>query len=159
MTRLATIQQGAGERTSSPGQLSCKLTVSELARLFDLKAPTVRYYEQIGVLPAARRTPAGYRLYGREDMRRLAFIQKAKRLGLELGEIGEILALRDRGQAPCTYVRQLLEQMIEEIDPRISELQELRAELRSLNTRARGLGVSPSAGGTCHILEKTSARR
>jgi len=130
------------------------LKVGELAQRFDLHASTLRYYEQIGLLPAARRTAAGYRLYGGNDAARLEFIQKAKRLGLELGEIREILALRERGEAPCCYVRDLVGHKIQEIDRRVEELEDMRRELRALEERASELAMKPSDVGICHIIEK-----
>jgi DNA-binding transcriptional MerR regulator len=130
------------------------LKVGELARRFDLHPATLRYYEQIGLLPAAKRTAAGYRLYGGDDAARLEFIQKAKRLGLELGEIREILAFRERGEAPCCYVRELVGHKIEEVDRRIEELEDMRRELRALQERTDDLAAPAADAGFCHIIEK-----
>jgi MerR family transcriptional regulator, gold-responsive activator of gol and ges genes len=60
------------------------LTVGQLAHATGVSAKTIRYYEQIGVLPAPRRSAAGYRQYSRHDVHRLLFIRRARALGLSL---------------------------------------------------------------------------
>jgi DNA-binding transcriptional MerR regulator len=104
-------------------------TISDLAAQADLTAATVRYYEQLGLLPAPARTPAGYRTYGDEDLDRLRFIKGAQRGGRRLREIGELLAIRDRGLCPCGHTAKLLRQRMVEIDQEVARLGEIRAEL------------------------------
>ena len=106
-------------------------TVSDLAAQAGLTAATVRYYEQLGLLPAPARTAAGYRTYGDEalDLDRLRFIKGAQRVGLRLREIGELLAIRDRGLCPCGHTTKLLRQRMAEIDQEVARLGEVRAEL------------------------------
>jgi len=60
------------------------LTISQLARRSGVPASTLRYYEKVGVLPAASRTDSGYRLYDEDALARLTFVQRAKALGIEL---------------------------------------------------------------------------
>jgi len=67
------------------------LTIGELARDVGLNPPTIRYYEEIGLIPEAPRSESGYRLYSEEDARRLKFIQRAKMLSLSLEEIKEMV--------------------------------------------------------------------
>src|ERR687897_2918230 len=100
---------------------------------------TVRYSERLGLLPPRGRTAAGYRIYREADIERLTFIKTSQRLGIALDEIGEILALRDRGAAPCDYVRGVLCRQVAEIDRRLDELTALRAELVALDRLADGL--------------------
>ena len=64
-----------------------KLRITELARRAGVSAPTLRYYEEVGLLRPAVRSEAGYRLYGPEALGRIGFIQRAKALGLTLREI------------------------------------------------------------------------
>ncbi|MHB8621420.1 MAG: MerR family DNA-binding protein [Chloroflexota bacterium] len=85
---------------------------------------------------------------------RLEFIQKAKRLGLELGDIREIMAFRERGEAPCCCVRDLVGHKIQEVDRRVAELEDMRRELRALQERANDLAARPSNTDSCHIIEK-----
>ena len=85
------------------------LRISQLASEFGLNPKTIRYYEEIGLLSAPKRSEAGYRLYGSPDRERLAFIQKAKAIGLSLTEIRELLTLHSKGQQPCEQVQELLQ--------------------------------------------------
>jgi MerR family transcriptional regulator, copper efflux regulator len=82
------------------------LTIGKAARQAGMGIDTVRYYERAGLLPAAPRTPAGYRLYTGQDVERLHFIRRAKRLGFSLEEIAELLRL-NAGQGGRAQVRQL----------------------------------------------------
>ncbi len=115
------------------------LLIGELARRAETSAKTIRYYEDIGVLPPALRLPNGYRVYGAEDEARLRFVRGARSLGLALEDITEILAFRDRNEAPCRYVVDLLQAKIQEIDARIAKLERLRDDLRDLNRAAECL--------------------
>ncbi len=80
------------------------MRIGELATQVGVNPKTVRYYESIGVLPEPERT-IGYRDYDETYAGRLTFIRTAQRLGITLDEVKEILAFRERGQVPCTYVR------------------------------------------------------
>lgn len=127
------------------------MRIGALAELLGLNPRTIRYYEQIGLIPAAARTGAGYRDYGESDRQRLDFVRRSRHLGFSLEEIGEILQLRDGGQAPCEYVRGRLDARLDEIDGRIRELRALEAELTALRALADEL---PQGGvSTCRIIE------
>ncbi len=135
------------------------LRVGELAARAGVNPRTVRYYESIGLLPAPRRGPNGYRLYGPGDLARLRFVRRAQSLGLSLGAIGDILALADAGEWPCARVRAAAERRIAEIDRQIAELQRLRDHLSELAGRAEQLarvGGSPAGGASgtlCPAIE------
>src|SRR5882672_7668111 len=86
------------------------LLIGELARRSGASRKTIRLYEARGILPPARRTASGYRLYPAEVAGILAFIEQARRLGLTLAEVRAIVALRRSGSTPCVHVRRLLEQ-------------------------------------------------
>ena len=109
--------------------MSEQLLIGELARRAGVSAKTVRYYEEMGLLPPAERLPNSYRVYRPEDVDRLRFVRGARSLGLTLDDIGEVLAFRDRGEAPCRYVVNLLHAKIEDVDARITELQRLPESL------------------------------
>ncbi|MCV7586753.1 MerR family transcriptional regulator, partial [Micrococcus luteus] len=80
------------------------MRIGEVARASGTTSKTLRYYEEVGLLPAADRTPAGYRDYGAEVLDRLDFIRRGQAAGLTLAQIGQVLDIRDRGQAPCRHV-------------------------------------------------------
>lgn len=122
------------------------MRIGQLADQLGLNPKTIRYYESIGLLADPGRTPAGYRIYGDDDLERLTFIKTAQRLSITLDEIREILALRDHSQRPCDYVRDLLHRQVDEIDERIAELRALRRQLVHLDEIADDL---PDTGPSC----------
>lgn len=131
------------------------MLIGELARRTGVNPKTIRYYEEVGVLPPARRAPSRYRQYGDEDVERLEFIRNAKALGVTLEEIKELLAFRDRGVAPCLYVLRLLDAKVKEIQGRIRGLRMLARDLRRLQRAAAKVPAKELAARArfCHILE------
>ncbi len=123
----------------SNSSFSKTLRIGELARASGVSTKTIRFYEAQGVLPPARRGDNGYRLYQADDIDRLRFIRGARSLDFSLDDLKEILALRDRGEAPCRYVVQLLAQKAAEIEERIRQLEHLQTELRQLLAQAADL--------------------
>ena len=109
-----------------------QLFIGQLAAQHGLNPRTLRYYERLGLLPRAERTASGYRVYGEQTAPRLAFITKAKSLGLTLKEIRRILAVRASGKLPCRSVQRLLYEHVERIDEQIAHLHALKAELTAL---------------------------
>lgn len=126
------------------------MRIGELARLGDVNPKTIRYYESIGLLPEPVRTSSGYRDYDKTYVDRLTFIRTAQRLGITLDEVREILTFRERGEAPCSYVRGVLDAQVATIDRRIRELGDLRRQLTELAAEADRL---PESGGTCRLIE------
>ncbi len=134
------------------------MRIGELAGRLDLNTQTIRYYERIGLLPEPGRTQAGYRAYGEEDERRLRFVKNARSVGLPLGEVKEILALHERGEAPCRYVTEAIARRAEEVERQIAALTQFKEELDSLYERARKQPApEPQQGGYCHIIETGTA--
>ena len=118
----------------------------------------MRYYEDIGLLPAPPRLESGYRDYEPSTLDRLAFIRAAQGVGLSLGEIRGILALRDQGETPCGHVLDLLRTRSAELDRRIAELRTLRGELNRLVARAEGLDPTDcDPARICHLVGDMSA--
>ena len=129
------------------------MRIGELARRCAVTTRAIRHYERVSILAAAERTEAGYRLYGEDAPSRLAFVRAAQGVGLTLGEIAEVIAFRDRGQARCGHVLALIERRTAELAERIGEMQMLRLELESLAERARSLDPADcSADAVCHII-------
>lgn len=134
------------------------LKIGELARRLDLNPRTIRFYEDAGILPEPARTSGGFRLYGEDDEQRLRFVKAAQRLGLTLGEIKEVMAFRDRDQAPCRYVAGVIELRLTEINQRMREMRTLKQELTELRARMRTEGIAERDGAYCHYLETAAAR-
>lgn len=129
------------------------MRIGELATRSGVPVKTIRYYEGIGVLANPARTASGYRDYDQAAVDRLAFVRAAQALGLKLGEIRQVMALRDRGETPCTHVVDLLERRATEIEGRIAELIRLRGELRRLAERAAGLDPADcQPDQVCHVI-------
>ena len=131
------------------------MLIGEVARRSGLSVKTVRYYETIGILPTADRTTAGYRLYTDIDEERLRFVRAAQAIGFRLDDIREVLAFRDRGEAPCTYVRSRIRKEAADLDRKIAELRRLRAELKALDRIAETLaGDAYDDDCICHVIQK-----
>lgn len=109
-----------------------RLTVSKLARRAGTSPDTVRYYERLGLLRQAERTPAGYREFGEEDVERMRFIQAGQRLGLGLAEIRELLDITEHGLCPCGHARRLLVAKLGEIEAQLASLAAMRDMIRGL---------------------------
>lgn len=109
------------------------MKISEVAALTNTSTKTLRFYENSGLLPPPARTASGYRNYGPEIVDRLRFIHRGQAAGLALQEVRQILAIHDRGEAPCAHVRQLLSTRIDEVRPAAKRLP-LRS-LKRVNAR------------------------
>lgn len=126
------------------------MRIGEVAERLNINTKAIRFYESIGLIPPADRTPSGYRDFDEEDLERLAFIKSAQRFGLSLEDISEIIALRERGERPCDYVLAVVQREISELDGRIKEMRDLRRELVGLVERAQRLPDDPE--GYCRLL-------
>jgi MerR family copper efflux transcriptional regulator len=106
--------------------------IAEVAERSGFTAATLRYYEDIGLMPPAERSAAGYRLYDEAAVERLRFIARAKRLGCSLDEIAELAQAWDGGECGPVQVRlqAMVEAKVAEAQARIAELTTFTAELR-----------------------------
>jgi len=136
--------------------MNSALRIGQLARQFDLNPKTIRYYEELGLLPPAGRAESGYRQYGPEDVARLSFVRKAKLLGLSLGEIAELLALRADGTRPCAWVCAHLDAKVDEVNRQIAALEALRSDLVRLREEALVASGEEATGEVCAIIERQS---
>jgi len=131
-----------------------RMRIGELAERSGVAAKTIRYYEGIGLVPAPPRTGGGYRDYGEDATGRLSFIRAGQSIGLSLGEIREVLAVRDRGEVPCAHVASLIERRVAELSERIGALERMRRDLERLAKRARRTSRTDDQSATyCHIIE------
>ena len=105
--------------------------IGELSDRVGVSAHTIRYYERLGLLELPKRTESGYRIYGEENEERLRFIQKAKRFGLSLDEIKQLIAIRTERKPPCASLKKMVEQHLNNLDCQITEMMSLRQELAS----------------------------
>lgn len=103
--------------------------IGELSRQTAVKVPTIRYYEQIGLLPEAPRTEGNRRLFGKAEVDRLNFIRHSRELGFEIDDIRELLTMAAQPQSSCHQVDSIANNHLVEIDRRIASLTALKAEL------------------------------
>ncbi|MBK5268003.1 MAG: heavy metal-responsive transcriptional regulator [Acidimicrobiia bacterium] len=115
------------------------MRIGELSQRAAVPTKTIRYYEDIGLLPEPERSENGYREYDDDAIARLRFIRDAQASGLTLTEIGSIVDLRDQGETTCDHVVDLLERHLKDLEAHISDLQRTRAQLTVMTKRAKKL--------------------
>lgn len=128
--------------------MSEALTIGAMARETGTKVETVRYYERIGMLPRAGRSPGGQRRFAPDHLKRLNFIRRARELGFTLARVRELLALADERGATCAEVERLARDHLVEVRSRIADLSRMDVVLSDLVTHCAGDKVPE-----CPILE------
>ncbi len=124
------------------------LSIGALARRSGVKVPTIRYYEQAGLLPVPVRTEGHQRRYDGAAVARLSFIRHARELGFAVTAVRELLALSGQPDRSCAEVDGIARRHVEDIDRRIAQLVALRRELQhALDTCVRG------RVGECRVIE------
>lgn len=137
------------------------LRIKEVADASGFSAATLRYYEQIGLLPAASRTPAGYRTYDRRTLDRLGFIARAKQLGCSLEEITGLSAAWDGGQCGPLQdrLRELVGAKLAAAERQIAELVTFSDELRQAATALEGHRPDGACDADCGCIGDPAAPR
>ena len=130
------------------------LPIGHLAKATGTKVVTIRYYEQIGLLPVPSRTAGNYRTYRTEHMSRLRFIRRCRDLGFTLDQIRDLLRLSSQKEAECAEVDRITALHLAEIENKIADLKRLAKELRRLNNCCQGKGRIAD----CRIIEALSPR-
>lgn len=118
------------------------MRIGELARRAGIPVDTVRYYERNGILPAPARRASGYRDYRDDDVARLDFVLRAKRLGFSLVEIRDLLDLSDADTTGSGQVKAIAAARLSDIDRRIAQLGRMRDAIRSLVHSGHQQGAS-----------------
>lgn len=108
------------------------MLIGDLSRACDCPAETIRYYERVGLLPAARRRRNGYREYDTSHLKYLRFILRAKRLGFTQDEVRQLVILARQKGGSCSKVLAIIEQQHVEVHKRIAELQGIEKALSRL---------------------------
>lgn len=127
---------------------AAEVTIGRLARDTGCKVPTIRYYEQIGLLPEPRRSVGNQRLYGREHRARLDFIMHSRELGFSQSAIREFFRLSDQPNQSCEAVDAIAQTHLEEVNRRIDSLKRLKRELERMIKACSGGRVEK-----CRIIE------
>jgi len=130
------------------------LTIGQVAKTSGVPAKTIRYYEQIRVLPAPRRAASGYRLYDQPGVERLRFIRRARSLGLPLQQLKTLMGTLNGGPHPALRprLRVLVRAQLNAVTNQIAELEGLRRQLEQILQRMRTSVRRPHGGG-CQCLD------
>ena len=112
-----------------------RLSRGQLAKLTGCNAETIRYYENIGVLPPPPRTAGGHRIYGQAEVRRLAFVLRSRELGFSLEQVRDLLGLADESHASCAVVRTMTLEHAATIRTKIVDLQKMERILADMAAR------------------------
>lgn len=136
-----------------------RMFIGGAAKAVGVDPRTLRYYESIGLLPAAGRTDSGYRLYSERDLEQLRFARKAQAVGLTLAEIREIIEIRTTGRCPCGHVDKIVTRSLEEVEKRLRELRKMRRDLRRILAMPRPRGSGTRPGVICPRIERSGQRR
>jgi Cu(I)-responsive transcriptional regulator len=123
-------------------------SIGTLAKRTGTKVQTIRYYEQIGLMPEPGRTDGGQRRYGDVELDRLSFIRHSRQLGFSLGAIRELLDLSDSPERSCAQVDAVAQKQLREVETRIARLEALWVELRRMISECSADRVAD-----CRILE------
>ena len=123
-------------------------SIGEAAQRSGVKTPTIRYYEQIGLLPAPPRTSGNRRHYDGGELRRLTFIRHARELGFEIEAIRALLTLQDDPGQPCARADGIAKARLAEVEQRIGSLTALKTELELMVE-----GCSHGRVGECRVIE------
>ena len=132
--------------------LNGRPTIGDLAKAIGIKVVTIRYYEQIGLLPVPSRTEGNYRAYDPGHLRRLRFIRRCRDLGFTLDQVRDLLRLSSRENQECTEVDRITARHLKEIEQKIADLTLLADELRRINNSCQGNGLIAD----CRIIEALS---
>lgn len=119
------------------------MNIGQAAKQSGISAKMIRYYEDIGLLPASKRTDAGYRMYSEEDIKTLKFIQHSRELGFSTEQMKELMSLWKNEGRQSAEVKELTQKHIDALNKKIADLQAMVSALQ----RVCRLLCRKSAGG------------
>ncbi len=123
-------------------------SIGEASKLVGLKVPTIRYYEQAGLMPVARRTLGNQRTFSQADIDKLLFIKHARELGFSIKSIFSLLQLSSSNQKDCQEIDQIARSNLEKVRDKIALLTSLKNELERML-----LGCNSGAVDNCYVVE------
>jgi DNA-binding transcriptional MerR regulator len=126
-------------------------SIGDLSRRTGVKVPTIRYYEQMGLLEAPERSEGNQRRYGRKELERLAFIRHARDLGIGIDSIRDLIELSGHPDKPCTEADRIAAEQLRSVQARIARLRRLEKELLRIATCCTGETV-----GDCYVIRALS---
>lgn len=130
------------------------MNIGQASERSGVSAKMIRYYESVGLLPAAARRANGYRDYGDQEVAILQFVRRTRDLGFSLEEVSALLALWSDKRRPSREVKRLAEAHIADLEQRIREMRSVMKTLRQLASHCHGDDRSE-----CPILEDLARPR
>lgn len=125
-----------------------QLTIGRVATATGCKVQTIRYYEDIGILPPPDRSAGNQRVYEQSHISRLIFIRHARELGFSLSAIRELLSLGDDPDQSCQTADLIARDQLAQVELRIDRLQSLKVELERMIVQCKGGQISD-----CRVIE------
>jgi DNA-binding transcriptional MerR regulator len=113
-------------------------SIGEMARRSGVKVPTIRYYEQMGLIEEPGRTQGNQRRYGKAELDRLVFIKHARDLGITIEAIRDLIELSGHPERPCTHADRIAAERLAEVRQKIARLRRLETELERITTHCEG---------------------
>ncbi|HIP24252.1 MAG TPA: MerR family transcriptional regulator [Rhodobacteraceae bacterium] len=130
------------------------MSIGEISRKTGVKVPTIRYYEQMGLISAPERSEGNQRRYFSKELDRLAFIKHGRELGLKLEDIRELLALSAIPDQTCEEANRIADDHLQAVRRKITNLQKLETELSRIANGCKGHTI-----GECYVIEALSNHR
>lgn len=134
------------------------LKIGALARETGTNAPTIRYYEEIGLLRPVGRQAGNQRVYGDADVKRLTFIRRCREFGFSIDQVRSLVALVQDPASPCVQARDLAQEHLTAVRAKLSELKALERSLAAFVTDCDA-SCAGGAGSDCVILDDLSNGR
>ena len=123
-------------------------SIGEISHRAGVKVPTIRYYEQMGLLDAPERTRGNQRRYTKSQLERLTFIRHGRDLGLAISQIRELIALSGDPEKPCHEADRIASEHLTNIRQKIRQLKGLETELKRITSLCEGKNI-----GECYVIQ------
>ena len=108
-------------------------SIGELSKRTGVKVPTIRYYEQMGLIEEPERSDGNQRRYSKDGLMRLLFIRHSRDLGFSIEDIKQLLNLSEHPEKPCHDAHGIAVQHLEDVQARIAKLRRLEQELKRIS--------------------------
>lgn len=132
------------------------LTIGALASRTSINVPTIRYYEEIGLLPTAERAANGHRYYREADLKRLTFIKRCRDFGFPIEQVRELVGLFEDGDRACIEARDLAQTHLDAVRAKLEEMRQLEASLLAF-VESCDEACCKGTTSECAIIEDLSA--
>jgi len=123
-------------------------SIGDLSKLTKVKIPTIRYYEQVGLLPTAERTDGNQRRYSTSGLERLSFIKHSRDLGFSIDAISSLIELQSHPDRTCQAATDIAVAQLLDVRQKIRKLRALEKELKRITSGCNG----ESTAAECYIL-------